>query len=61
MGILDTCIRIIRHKSKETIWYRLEILVVCMLNENEKAIEWIKSKIQEDKKFEQNVKNRCSK
>ena len=44
MEILYTCIRITRQKSKEAIWYGLEILVIWTLNEHEKAIEWIKSK-----------------
>ena len=41
--------------------YGLEIPVICMLNGHEKAIEWIKSKIQEGIKLEQCMKCRCLK
>ena len=41
--------------------YGLEIPVICMFNGPEKALEWIKSKIQEDIKLVQSVKNRCLK
>ena len=41
--------------------YGLEIPVIYTFNRHEKAIEWIKSKIQEDKKLEQSMKNRCLK
>ena len=41
--------------------YGLEIPVIYTFNWHEKAIEWIKSKIQEDIKLEQNMKNRCLK
>ena len=41
--------------------YDLEIPVIYTLNGHEKAIEWIKSKIQEDIKLKQSVKNRCLK
>ena len=41
--------------------YGLEIPVICNFNEHEKAIEWIKCKIQEDIKLERSVKNRCLK
>ena len=39
----------------------LEIPVIYTFNGHEKAIEWIKSKIQEDIKLEQSMKNRCLK
>ena len=42
-------------------WYGLEIPVIYTFNEHEKAIEWIKSKIQEDIKLEQSMKNHCLK
>ena len=32
-----------------------------IFNRPENAIEWIKSKIEEDRKPEQSMKNRCSK
>ena len=41
--------------------YGLEIPVIYTFNGHEKAIEWIKSKIQEDIKLEQSMKNRCLK
>ena len=41
--------------------YGLEIPVIFTFNGHEKAIEWIKSKIQEEVKLEQSVKNRCLK
>ena len=41
--------------------YGLEIPVSYTFNEHEKSIEWIKSKIQENIKLEQSVKNRCLK
>ena len=41
--------------------YGLEVPVTYMLNGYEKAIEWIKSKIQEEIKLEQSMKNRCLK
>ena len=39
----------------------MEIPVIYKFNEREKAIEWIKSKIQEDIKLKQIMKNRCLK
>ena len=39
--------------------YRLEIPVMCTFNGHERVIGWIKSKIQEDIKLEQSMKNRC--
>ena len=41
--------------------YDLEIPVVYTFNGHEKVIEWIKSKIQEEIKLEQSIKNRCLK
>ena len=41
--------------------YDLEIPVIYTINRHEKAIEWIKSKIQEDTKLEQSMKYRCLK
>ena len=41
--------------------YGLEIPVIFTFDGHEKAIEWIKSKIQEEVKLEQSVKNRCLK
>ena len=41
--------------------YGLEIPVIYTFNEHEKAIEWIKSKIQGDIKLEHSMKNRCLK
>ena len=41
--------------------YGLEKPVICTFNGHEKAIEWIKSKIQEDIKLEQSMKNHCLK
>ena len=41
--------------------YGFEIPVIDTFNGHEKAIEWIKSKIQEDMKLEQSMKNRCLK
>ena len=41
--------------------YGLEIPVIYTFSGHEKAIEWIKSKIQEDIKLEQSMKNRCLK
>ena len=41
--------------------YGLEIPVIYTFNGHEKAIEWIKSKIQEDIKLKQSMKNRCLK
>ena len=41
--------------------YGLEIPVIYTFNDHEKTIEWIKSKIQEDIKLEQSMKNRCLK
>ena len=41
--------------------YGLEITVICKFNGHEKAIEWIKSKIQENIKLEQSMKNCCLK
>ena len=48
-------------RLKRGAGYGLEIPVICKFNGHEKAIEWIKSKIQEDIKLEQNMKNRCLK
>ena len=45
-------------RLKRGAGYGLEIPVVCTLNGREKAIEWIKSKIQEEIKLEQSMKNR---
>ena len=39
--------------------YDLEIPVVYTFDGHEKVIEWIKSKIQEEIKLEQSIKNRC--
>ena len=39
--------------------YGLEIPVMCTFNGHERVIGWIKSKIQEDIKLEQSMKNRC--
>ena len=39
----------------------LEIPVIYQFNGHEKAIEWMKSKIKEDIKLEQYMKNRCLK
>ena len=39
----------------------MEIPVIYKFNEHEKAIDWIKSKIQEDIKLKQIMKNRCLK
>ena len=39
----------------------LEMPLIYKFNGHEKAIEWIKSKIQEDIKLEQSTKNRCLK
>ena len=39
--------------------YGLEIPVICTFNGREKAIEWIKSKIQEDIKLQQIMQNCC--
>ena len=41
--------------------YGMEIPVIYKFNEHEKAIDWIKSKIQEDIKLKQIMKNRCLK
>ena len=41
--------------------YDLDIPVIYTFNGHEKVIEWIKSKIQEDIKLEQSMKNRCLK
>ena len=41
--------------------YGLEIPVIYTFNGHEKAIDWIKSKIQEDVKLEQSMKTRCLK
>ena len=41
--------------------YGLKIPVIYTLDGREKAIEWIKSKIQEDMKLEQSMKNCCLK
>ena len=41
--------------------YGLKIPAIYTFNRHEKAIEWIKSKIQEDIKLEQSMKNRCLK
>ena len=41
--------------------YGLETPVICTFNGHEKAIEWIKSKTQEDIKLEQGMKNCCLK
>ena len=41
--------------------YGFEIPVIYTFNGNEKVIEWIKSKIQENIKLEQSMKNRCLK
>ena len=41
--------------------YGSEIPVIYMFNGHEKAIEWIKSKIQEDIKLLRSMKNRCLK
>ena len=43
------------------VGYGLEIAVIYTFNGHEKAIEWIKSKIQEHIKLEQSMKNRCLK
>ena len=43
------------------VGYGLEIPVIYTFNGHEKSIEWIKSKIQEDVKLEQSIKNRCLK
>ena len=39
--------------------YGLEIAVIHPFNGHEQTIEWLKSKIQEDIKLEQSMKNRC--
>ena len=41
--------------------YGLEIPVIYTFKRYEKAIEWIKSKIQEDIKLKKSMKNRCLK
>ena len=41
--------------------YGSEIPVIYTFNGHEKAIKWVKSKIQEDIKLEQSMKNRCLK
>ena len=41
--------------------YGLEITVIYTFNGHEKAIEWINSKIQEDIKLKQSMKNPCLK
>ena len=41
--------------------YASEIPLIYTINGHEKAIEWIKSKIHEDMKLEQSLKNRCLK
>ena len=41
--------------------YGLEIPLIYTFNGHEKAIEWTKSKIQEDIKLEQCMENRCLK
>ena len=39
----------------------LELPVIYTFNGHEKAIEWIKCKIQENIRIEQSMKNRCLK
>ena len=41
--------------------YGFEIPVIYTFNGNEKVIEWTKSKIQENIKLEQSIKNHCLK
>ena len=50
-----------RKEIKQRCGYGLEIPVIYTFNEHKKAIEWIKSKIQEDIKLGQSMKNCCLK